>query len=159
MDSKSIKSKPKKLMRGVCRLCGDDFSSLKDRCDLVPSTGKPLFTLALEDITGPVSSEDDLTAVCVRCKQHLTRYYKHKTDVERRGTAIRDMAAKSVFTKKKRGATAAEIAPKPPRKKTKYTTRRGGAQRRVAASLSPAAPAAPPGRPAQTSPPMVSDSQ
>ena len=119
-------------MRGVCRLCGDDFSSLKDRCDLFPSTGKPLFTLALEDITGPVSSEDDLTAVCVRCKQRLTRYYKHKSDVERRRTAIRDMAAKSVFTKKKRGATAAEIAPKPPRKKTKYTTRRGGAQRQVA---------------------------
>ncbi|XP_030214488.1 uncharacterized protein LOC115545448 isoform X2 [Gadus morhua] len=143
MDSKSIKSKPKKLMRGVCRLCGDDFSSLKDRCDLVPSTGKPLFTLALEDITGPVSSEDDLTAVCVRCKQHLTRYYKHKTDVERRGTAIRDMAAKSVFTKKKRGAPATDIAPKPPRKKTKYSTRRGGAQRQVAATLSIATPAAP----------------
>ena len=129
MDPKSIKPARRKLPRGVCRLCGDDFSSLKDRCDLIPGGGggKPLFTLALEDITGPVCAEDDLTAVCVRCKQHLTRYYRHKSDVERRGTALKDMAAKSVFTRKKRPA-AAELAPKPQqRKRPKYAARRGRA--------------------------------
>ncbi|KAJ3604310.1 hypothetical protein NHX12_029051 [Muraenolepis orangiensis] len=118
MEPKSIKPSRTKSVRGVCRLCGDEFSSLKDRCDLLPNTGaggKPSFTLVLEDITGPVSAGDDLTAVCVRCKQHLTRYHRHKTDVERRGTAIRDLAAKSVFarkkTKKRCAATAMDGAP------------------------------------------------
>ncbi|KAM4628210.1 uncharacterized protein ACJ7VT_003024 [Polymixia lowei] len=98
-------SKPTKWIHGVCRLCGNNFISEKDRCNLLPSTGKPVFTVGLEEVTGPVSQEEDLATVCVSCQLLLSRYHTHICHVERLGGLIKGLAA-NAFTGEKMCASS-----------------------------------------------------
>ena len=81
---------PQKTINDVCRLCGDNFIDKKNKHRLIlcHDDFKPPYTLALEELTGPIKTNDVLTFICGSCRTLLKKYRRSYCEVERIGSLV-----------------------------------------------------------------------
>ena len=85
---------PQKTINDVCRLCGDNFIDKKNKHRLIlcHDDFKPPYTLALEELTGPIKTNDVLTFICRSCRTLLKKYRRSYCEVERIGSLVKSMS-------------------------------------------------------------------
>ena len=85
---------PQKTIKDVCRLCEDPFIVKKNKHRLFLSHNdvKTPYTLALEELTGPIKTTDVLTFMCGSGRTLLNKYRRCYCEVERIGSLVKSMS-------------------------------------------------------------------
>ncbi|XP_037627169.1 uncharacterized protein LOC119489071 isoform X3 [Sebastes umbrosus] len=84
---------PHKPLKDACRLCDTTFNDIKERHQLLFGAleVKPAYTVALEEITGPLQTSDEFISVCGSCRTLLDRYHTSCCEVERIGSLVKKL--------------------------------------------------------------------
>ena len=90
---------PQKTIKDVCRLCEDPFIAKKNKHRLFLSHNdvKTPYTLALEELTGPIKTTDVLTFICGSCRTLLNKYRRCYCEVERIGSLVKSMSKLAIL--------------------------------------------------------------
>ena len=110
---------PQKTINDVCRLCGDNFIDKKNKHRLIlcHDDFKPPYTLALEELTGPIKTNDVLTFICGSCRTLLKKYRRSYCEVERIGSLVKSMSNAHAAVRVKRCAKSTPTADSRDRKR------------------------------------------
>ena len=110
---------PQKTINDVCRLCGDNFIDKKNKHRLIlcHDDFKPPYTLALEELTGPIKTNDVLTFICRSCRTLLKKYRRSYCEVERIGSVVKSMSNAHAAVRVKRCAKSTPTADSRDRKR------------------------------------------
>ena len=97
---------PQKNVDDVRRLCEDHFIDKKNkhRLFLCHDDNKPPYTLALEELTGPIKTTDVLTFMCGSSRTLLNKYRRCYCEVERIGSLVKSMSNEHAAVRVKRCA-------------------------------------------------------
>ncbi|XP_074492129.1 uncharacterized protein LOC141768092 isoform X1 [Sebastes fasciatus] len=96
---------PHEPLKDACRLCDTTFNDIKERHQLLFGAleVKPAYTVALEEITGPLQTSDEFISVCGSCRTLLDRYHSSCCEVERIGSLVKKLTHNNTSDRVKGG--------------------------------------------------------